>query len=64
MEKRRVGMRFIDREATEEDYAKPLMAVVISVPLLNMTSAAPLSVVLSLLSRRKEGKRGRSVSHV
>ena len=29
-----------------------------------MTSAAPLSVVLSLLSQRKEGKRGRSVSHV
>ena len=38
--------------------------VIISVPLLNMTSAAPLSVVLSLLSQRKEGKRGRSVSHV
>ena len=37
---------------------------VISVPFLNMTSAAPLSVVLSLLSQRKEGKRGRSVSHV
>ena len=37
---------------------------VISIPLLNMTSAAPLSVVLSLLSQRKEGKRGRSVSHV
>ena len=35
-----------------------------SVPLLNMTSAAPLFVVLSLLSQRKEGKRGRSVSHV
>ena len=34
------------------------------VPLLNMISAAPLSVVLSLLSQRKEGKRGRSVSHV
>ena len=32
------------------------------VPLLNVTSAAPLSVVLSLLSQRKEGKRGRSVS--
>ena len=29
-----------------------------------MTSAAPLSVVLSLLSQKKEGKRGRSVSHV
>ena len=29
-----------------------------------MTSAATLSVVLSLLSQRKEGKRGRSVSHV
>ena len=28
MEKRRVGTRFIDREATEEDHAKPLMAVV------------------------------------
>ena len=27
MEKRRVGTRFIDREATEEDHAKPLMAV-------------------------------------
>ena len=27
MEKRRVGTRFIDREATEEDQAKPLMAV-------------------------------------
>ena len=38
--------------------------IIISVPLLNMTSAAPLSVVLSLLSQRKEGKRGRSVSHV
>ena len=38
--------------------------LIISVPLLNMTSAAPLSVVLSLLSQRKEGKRGRSVSHV
>ena len=38
--------------------------VIIFVPLLNMTSAAPLSVVLSLLSQRKEGKRGRSVSHV
>ena len=37
---------------------------IISVSLLNMTSAAPLSVVLSLLSQRKEGKRGRSVSHV
>ena len=37
---------------------------IIAVPLLNMTSAAPLSVVLSLLSQRKEGKRGRSVSHV
>ena len=34
---------------------------VISVPLLNMRSAAPLSVVLSLLSQMKEGKRGRSV---
>ena len=34
------------------------------VPLLNMTSAAPLSVVLSLLPQRKEEKRGRSVSHV
>ena len=31
---------------------------VISVPLLNMTSAAPLSAVLSLLSQRKEGKEG------
>ena len=37
---------------------------IISVPLLNMTSAAPLSVVLSLLSQRKEGKRGRRMSHV
>ena len=27
MEKRRVGTRFIDREATEEDQAKPLMQV-------------------------------------
>merc|ERR1711937_670930 len=27
MEKRRVGTRFIDREATEEDQAKPLMEV-------------------------------------
>ena len=36
---------------------------IISVPLLNMTSAAPLSVVLSLLSQRKKRKRGRSVSH-
>ena len=27
MEKRRVGTRFIDREATEEDQAKPLMKV-------------------------------------
>ena len=40
------------------------VALVISVTLLNMTSAAPLSVVLSLLSQRKEGKKGRSVSHV
>ena len=32
--------------------------IVISVPFLNMTSAAPLSVVLSLLSQRKEGKEG------
>ena len=39
-------------------------STVISVPLLNMTSAAPLSVVLSLLPQRKKGKRGRSVSHV
>ena len=41
--------------------------LLISVPLLNMTSAAPLSVVLSLLSaqsQRKKGKRGRSVSHI
>ena len=37
---------------------------IMSVPLSNMTSAAPLSVVLSLLSQRKEGKRGRSVRHV
>ena len=36
--------------------------VLISLPLLNMASAAPLSVVLSLLSQRKGGKRGRSVS--
>ena len=28
-----------------------------------MTSAPPLSVVLSLLSQMKEGKRGRSVAH-
>ena len=41
-----------------------ILNLIISVPLLNMTSAAPLSVVLSLLSQRKEGKRGRSVSHV
>merc|ERR1712060_439188 len=27
MEKRRVGTRFIDREATEEDQAKPLMQI-------------------------------------
>ena len=27
MEKRRVGTRFIDREATEEDQAKPLMEI-------------------------------------
>merc|ERR1712131_474787 len=27
MEKRRVGTRFIDREATEEDHAKPLMEI-------------------------------------
>ena len=27
MEKRRVGTRFIDREATEDDQAKPLMEV-------------------------------------
>ena len=39
-------------------------SLITSVPHLNMTSAAPLSVVLSLLSQRKEGKRGRSVSHV
>jgi len=38
--------------------------VLIYVPLLNMTSAAPLSVLLSFLSQRKEGKRGRSVSHL
>ena len=29
-----------------------------------MTSAVPLSVVLSLLSQRKEGKRGRNMSHI
>ena len=27
MEKRRVGTRFIEREATEEDQAKPLMEI-------------------------------------
>jgi len=27
MEKRRVGTRFIDREATEEDQSKPLMQI-------------------------------------
>ena len=27
MEKRRVGTRFIDRDATEEDQAKPLMEI-------------------------------------
>ena len=27
MEKRRVGTRFIDREATEDDQAKPLMEI-------------------------------------
>ena len=29
-----------------------------------MTSATPLSLVLSLLSQRNEGKRGRIVGHV
>ena len=45
-------------------YKTIISILIISVPLLNMTSAAPLSVMLSLLSQRKEGKRGRSVSHV
>ena len=37
---------------------------IISVTLSNMTSAAPLSVVLTLFSKGKEGKRGRSEGHV
>ena len=32
---------------------------IIYVTLSNMTSAAPLSVVLTLFSKRKDGKRGR-----
>ena len=37
--------------------------IVISVTLSNMTSAAPLSVVLTLFSKGKEGKRGRGGGH-
>ena len=48
----------------EVAYFKVDVNLIKNLPLLNMTSAAPLSVVLSLLSQRKEGKRGRSVSHV
>ena len=55
---------FSAKKASLSIFKKPKRYVIISVPLLNMTSTAPLSVVLSLLSQRKEGKRGRSVSHV
>ena len=38
--------------------------LIICVTLSNMTSATPLSVVLSWFSQRKEGKRGRSGGHL
>ena len=41
-----------------------LNQIIIFVPLSNMTSVAPLSVVLSLFSQRTEGKRGRSGGHI
>ena len=57
-------LRYVPNFSCENIIRTVWMYPVISVPLLNMTSAVPLSVVLSLLSQRKEGKRGRSVSHV
>ena len=38
--------------------------MVIYVTLSNMTSAAPLSVVLNLFSKGTEGKKGRSEGHI
>jgi len=43
---------------------KKLGFVIIFVSLSNMTSTAPLSVVLTLFSKGKEGKRGRSGGHI
>ena len=51
-------------EKDKSQLEKIITVKIIYVPLLNMTSTAPLSIVLILLSQRKEGKRGRSVSHV
>ena len=56
-----VHNRGLNSDRKRFDYS---IHIIISIPLLNITSAAPLSVVLSLLSQKKEGKRGRSVSHV
>ena len=43
---------------------KKLGFVIIFVSLSNMTSTAPLSVVLTLFSKGKEGKRGRCGGHI
>ena len=56
--------KFRTAVAPEDKGYGELTEHVISVTLSNMTSAVPLSMVLSLFSERKEGRRGHSGGHV